>query len=93
MGMAKVKKHYRSIEVYVNLNDRDYTVKAKCWGYFDPGKTYGLPENCYPPEGDFEANDIEIKDDETGELIQFDSLYVVQQKLVEEKLEEMFFKD
>jgi hypothetical protein len=23
-------------------------------GYYDPGRTYGPPENCYPPEGDDE---------------------------------------
>lgn len=23
-------------------------------GYYDPGQTYGPPENCYPPEGDDE---------------------------------------
>lgn len=22
--------------------------------YYDPGRTYGPPENCYPPEMDFE---------------------------------------
>lgn len=23
-------------------------------GYYDPGRTYGLPEDCYPPEGEDE---------------------------------------
>jgi len=25
-----------------------------CSGYNDPGRSYGPPENCYPPEGDEE---------------------------------------
>ena len=27
----------------------DFDVRSS--GYYDPGKTWGLPENCYPPEG------------------------------------------
>ena len=30
------------------------TIDFTSSGYYDPGKTSGLPENCYPPEGDDE---------------------------------------
>lgn len=33
-------------------------VECKCWGYYDPGKLSGPPEDCYPPEGDFEIQEI-----------------------------------
>lgn len=32
--------HWDELEIHI---------RAK--GYYDPGKTYGPPENCYPPEG------------------------------------------
>ena len=33
----------------------EYTVEYRYSGYYDPGRTYGPPENCYPPEGDHEV--------------------------------------
>jgi len=33
-------------------------VSCECWGYYDPGRLSGPPEDCYPPEGDFEVQDI-----------------------------------
>ena len=29
-------------------------IEFRSSGYYDPGKTSGLPENCYPPEGEDE---------------------------------------
>lgn len=40
------------------LTNTEYCIeiraRVKCWGtcYYDPGKTYGPPEDCYPPEID-----------------------------------------
>ena len=32
----------------------EHDVTIKFAGYYDPGKLYGPPENCYPPEGEVE---------------------------------------
>jgi len=32
-------------------------------GYYDPGCSYGLPENCYPPEGEININTIQIENE------------------------------
>lgn len=32
----------------------DLVIEFLSSGYYDEGKTYGPPENCYPPEGDEE---------------------------------------
>ena len=31
---------------------REVDVELTFTGYYDPGRTYGPPENCYPPEGE-----------------------------------------
>lgn len=33
-------------------------VQADFSGYYDKGRTYGEPENCYPPEFDIEVDNI-----------------------------------
>ena len=33
-------------------------------GYSDPGRTYGLPENCYPPESEVEFHTVAVDGDE-----------------------------
>ena len=37
-------------------------VEVSCWGYFTPGRYSGPPEDCYPDEGDFEIQDVELVD-------------------------------
>jgi hypothetical protein len=32
----------------------EFSIEFTSTGYYDPGKTSGLPENCYPPEGEDE---------------------------------------
>lgn len=34
--------------------EHDLTVRFS--GYVDPGRCYGPPENCYPPEGEIEID-------------------------------------
>lgn len=40
------------LDIFIRFNSR---------GYYDPGCTYGPPENCYPPEGDDERTLIEVR--------------------------------
>lgn len=45
-------------------------IKALSSGYYDPGKAYGRPDDCYPPEGDDEREVQTVKIifyDEDGE--------------------------
>lgn len=66
-------------------------------GYYDPGKLYGMPEDCYPPEGEDErevvsatlthpAGVVEIRDRST-----LDELYSRFQSRIE--AEEVFSPD
>lgn len=46
-------------ELFPTASDNDDTsftldIAFRSSGYYDPGKTYGPPENCYPPEGEDE---------------------------------------
>lgn len=36
------------------LADGELVIEFKSSGYYDSGRTYGDPYNCYPPEGDDE---------------------------------------
>lgn len=54
--MAKTKYGYGEFETTITDKDGlevDVVVEYK--GYYDPGKLYGPPENCYPPEGEVEV--------------------------------------
>lgn len=53
-------------------------------GYYDPGRTYGPPEDCYPPEGDEErtldrvevsANDVKVSVTQGHAEIFFDACF------------------
>ena len=41
----------------------DIFIRFNSKGYYDPGCTYGPPENCYPPEGDDERTLLEVRMD------------------------------
>jgi hypothetical protein len=43
-------------EVRFTYNVITLTVEGR--SYFQPGRTYGLPENCYPDEGDTEITSV-----------------------------------
>jgi len=38
------------------IEEAELSVDYHVSGYYDPGRTYGPPEDCYPPEGDEERN-------------------------------------
>lgn len=38
------------------LEEAELDIKYSITGYYNPGKTSGPPEDCYPPEGDEERN-------------------------------------
>jgi len=54
----------RTVEIGWTYNDLDYRVTAKVSGG-SPGRTYGPPENCYPPE-DPEVEIDEVRGDWYG---------------------------
>lgn len=71
------------VTVPTGCPDGEYvTIELDCEssGYYDPGRVYGMPEDCYPPEGEDErevvaaslthpAGVVEIRDRSTlGEL-------------------------
>jgi len=35
----------------VAILDLEFEIEVDSWSAFDPGRTSGPPENCYPPEG------------------------------------------
>lgn len=51
-GLAKWLQEQYSGCIYES--PLELTVNVSSTGYYDPGKTYGPPEDCYPPEGDNE---------------------------------------
>ena len=77
LAMTKIKRgsgEFETTIVDVHGNEIDIVVGYK--GYSDPGKLYGPPEDCYPPEGEIEITyitgvdekdipDSELKDLET----------------------------
>lgn len=42
------------VEFYVERDDEELVFEATGTYTSDPGRTYGPPENCYPPEEGFE---------------------------------------
>jgi len=51
----------RTVEVGWTYQDQDYRVTAEVSGG-SPGRTYGPPENCYPPE-DPDIDITEVRED------------------------------
>jgi hypothetical protein len=45
---------------------REVDVELAFTGYYDPGRCYGPPEDCYPPDG--EVNIHQATTDEDGEM-------------------------
>ena len=44
---------------------REVDVTVTFDGYYDPGCTYGLPENCYPPDGEVTVHTVATEADGT----------------------------
>ena len=56
-------------EIEIIISVENYT-------FPDPGKTYGPPEKCYPPEGsDWDISHMYVKDDK-GKLVELPSVFV-----------------
>jgi hypothetical protein len=57
----------RSFETVVELDGKEVEVTAEySYSPGSPGKTYGPPENCYPPEGaEAEVEIVYLTDDKT----------------------------
>jgi hypothetical protein len=52
-GRIDMRRRHNTITVTVEGSDgNEYDVDVEYKGYSDPGRTYGPPENCYPPEGE-----------------------------------------
>lgn len=45
-----------TLDMVPNIKDESYelVIEFESSGYYDEGVSYGLPENCYPPESDEE---------------------------------------
>jgi hypothetical protein len=61
----------------------ELVIEFESSGYYDPGKTYGPPENCYPPEGDDEREVTDVYIFSDGHR------YAIDQSLWED-IEELF---
>lgn len=66
-----------TIELEYGKQTVEYEVHAEVSPY-DPGRTYGPPEDCYPPEG----NDVEVKE-----------VYYIERQNCPNKKKSMFTKD
>jgi hypothetical protein len=40
---------------------REVDVSVTFSGYYDPGRTYGPPESCWPPEGKVNIHSIQVE--------------------------------
>lgn len=61
--------HLRDNGHYPSASEDTLNIEVVCSGYSDPGRTYGPPEDCYPPEEDDEREleCIELEHWEPGE--------------------------
>lgn len=83
----------QTIEIGMVIDDMYCIVTADCDGYFDPGQAFGPVESCYPPEGDFNAYNVQILNEETNATVIFESLSKVNQDRILKELEEVFFSN
>lgn len=49
------------------------TVTVDWTGYSDPGRLYGPPEDCYPPESELEITEVCVD----GEPVDYDKVFSV----------------
>ena len=47
-------------ETTIEIGDEEYEVRVVWEGYYQPAKTTGAPENCYPEEGEMEIVKVEF---------------------------------
>jgi len=60
--MIRRGNHSAEFHAFVTLPSGEYGVNYRLEGkcYSDPGKLYGPPEDCYPPEGEAEVYSVGI---------------------------------
>lgn len=57
-------------EVYMTIDDEDFTVRGEAVFYpGSPGKTYGLPEDCYEAESEYVEIVSEVWYDENSKEV------------------------
>lgn len=72
-----------NFKTYVEIDEQDIEVLVAYSGYYEQGISYGLPENCYPDEGEIELVEVHTED---GNIL--DKLSSTQQdKLIEKAWE------
>lgn len=65
--MRKYKAGAHDFEFDLDINNHNYFISVDCRGYYDSGTIYGAPEDCFPPEQDFEITSMVISD-ENGQV-------------------------
>lgn len=58
--MGKIQHWQGSDTKSLEIDDVKYEVEFNYKGWYNPGCTYGPPENCYPPEGETEYTITQI---------------------------------
>jgi hypothetical protein len=54
-SMGRIKRGQGSFVATVDdVDGNEHEVTVTYRGYSDPGRTYGPPEECYPPEGEMD---------------------------------------
>lgn len=56
--MPRVTRGGNTFQISVEINDEERELEITYEGYYDPGKTYGPPEDCYPPEGEITIKSV-----------------------------------
>ena len=58
--MGRISRWNFNRKVFFDFSGTEHSATVRFYGYNDPGKISGPPENCYPPEGEslFEIMEI-----------------------------------
>jgi hypothetical protein len=86
-----VRVHDWRCSASITRGEQRLDLKLTFSGYYDQGRTYGRPEDCYPPEGEINFHTVKVGD---GEPQGFDNWGLVFGLTEEEiaKLEEAAFE-
>ena len=84
--IKRARGEFRTWVEDVNGNEHEITVRYR--GYSDPGRLYGPPENCYPPE-----SEIELEYEGIPEGVDFGDLDAIHERIEEEAWEHFGDRD